>query len=223
MLDKAAVDGILGHYPHAGAWERWHMRGRLRLCPYDALLPHFTGNGNVLDVGCGFGHLAWYLAQHRPELRYAGTDIDPRKIALAQGSLETAPGPVRPEFHLGDVLTLSGLPAAFGNIVLLDVLYLMPWEAQRRLLGWCFDHLAPGEASAVVVKTMDPARGFPGFRAVAEEWIMVRLLRRTLDSGALNGAAPLEDYRAFALSQGFACDLTPLGTFNPSSVLRFHR
>ena len=30
-------------------------------------------NTRVLDVGCGFGHLAWFLALEKPSLRYFGT------------------------------------------------------------------------------------------------------------------------------------------------------
>jgi 2-polyprenyl-3-methyl-5-hydroxy-6-metoxy-1,4-benzoquinol methylase len=215
------MERILTRYPHASALQRWHMRGRLRLCPYDALLKHLTGPGNLLDVGCGFGHLAWYLADERPDLRYHGADIDPRKIDLATESTERSPQ--RHDFRLGDVRGLPGLPDRFGNIVFLDVLYLMPWEMQKEMMAWALARLSPGTGSALVIKTMDEAEGFSGFRAVAEEWIMVRLLRRTLSSGALNGARSADDYLAFARGLGFRGEVESLGTFNPSSILRLHR
>jgi hypothetical protein len=75
----------------------------------------------------------------------------------------------------------------------------------------------------MVIKTMEQARGFSGFRAVAEEWIMVSLLRRTMSSGALNGARPASDYLEFARGLGFKGEVEDLGTFNPSTVMRFHR
>lgn len=233
MLDNPVMDRILEMYPHAGAFQRWHMRGRLRLCPYDRLLPHLTGTGSLLDVGCGFGHLAWYLASEKPGLRYFGSDIDGRKIAIAAGSLvrtgtvvpadSSDSSGTRPQFHLGDARMLSGLPERFGNIVFLDVLYLMPWDMQKKMMEWAFSRLALGAGSALVIKTMDEARGFSGFRAVAEEWIMVRVLRRTASSGALNGARPLSDYLEHARSLGFQGETESLGTFNPSTLLRFHR
>lgn len=251
MLEASATSRILGRYPHATAFQRWHMRGRLHLCPYDSLLRHLTGSGSLLDVGCGFGHLAWYLEDEKPGLAYFGTDIDPRKIGLAQGSLRnrsewngrsaadagkngaagptSAVGPAAaaesepPEFLLGDARALPSLPARFGNIVFLDVLYLMPWDLQEEMLAWALSRLAPGPESAVVVKTMEEARGFSGFRAVAEEWIMVRLLRRTASSGTLNGARPASDYADFARTLGYRTEVEKLGTFNPSTLLRFHR
>jgi SAM-dependent methyltransferase len=222
MLDRAATDRILLRYPHASAFQRWHMRGRLRLCPYGRLVRHFTGADSILDVGCGFGHLAWYLDASMPGLRYFGTDIDARKIALAEGSVKPE-SPARPEFLLGDAPALRELPERFGNIVFLDVLYLMPWDAQKRMLEWAFGRLAPGDKSVVVVKTMDEAEGFPGVRAVAEEWIMVRLLRRTVSSGTINGARSASDYLDFAKENGFRGETERLDTFNPSTILRFHR
>jgi SAM-dependent methyltransferase len=240
MLDAPSIDRILDRYPHASAFQRWHMRGRLKLCPYEKLDRHLTGEGNLLDVGCGFGHFAWHLAAVKPGLRYYGTDIDARKIALAQGCL-TAGGSARgieapsnrgeaarsgaslPQFHLGDAVRVSDLPENFGNIVFLDVLYLLPWESQKDLMAWALGRLAPGPDSVMVIKTMEQARGFSGFRAVAEEWIMVSLLRRTLSSGTLNGARPASDYLEFARGLGFTGEVETLGTFNPSTVMRFHR
>jgi SAM-dependent methyltransferase len=235
MLDALATERILERYPHASAFQRWHMRGRLKLCPYERLDRHLTGPGTLLDVGCGFGHLAWHLVAVKPDLRYYGTDVDARKIALAQscpqstprvairsGTKAVAPLP-SPYFRLGDAMTLSGLPETFGNIVFLDVLYLMPWAAQQRMLAWALGRLAPGPDSAVVIKTMDKAEGVSGFRAVAEEWIMVSLLRRTVSSGTLNGARSTGDYLDFANSMGFKGEAEALGTFNPSTIIRFHR
>lgn len=226
MLAKAAVDRIVSRYPHGTAFQRWHMRGRLNLCPYDALLKHLTGRDTVLDVGCGFGHLAWYLEEERPDLGYLGADIDERKIALASGC---APGagrpasPALPAFRIGEVTAMDDLRGPFGNIVILDVLYLLPWDSQRRLLEWCAERLSPEPGSALVIKTMDPPAGWSGARAVAEEWIMVRLLRRTRDSGTLNGAMPFDAYRELAGRLGLHCAVERLPTWNPSAILRFHR
>lgn len=238
MLDAASIDRILDRYPHASAFQRWHMHGRLKLCPYEKLDRHLTGGDTLLDIGCGFGHLAWHLAESRPGLRYYGTDIDGRKIALALGSAKAIGAPSAddsrkasgdlaseslPVFRLGDASTLKDLPESFGNIVFLDVLYLLPWEAQKRLMAWALGRLSPGPDSVMVIKTMEQARGFSGFRAVAEEWIMVSLLRRTLSSGALNGARPTSDYLDFARGLGFQGEVEDLGTFNPSTLIRFHR
>jgi SAM-dependent methyltransferase len=222
------------------------MRGRLHLCPYEALPRHLTGAGSVLDIGCGFGHLAWFLAETRPDLAYFGADVDERKVALAEGSLRASPrdphpsgpdpvdprsgdrpsGDPSPAFRHAEVTSAPeapGWPRRFGNIVLLDVLYLLPWEAQVRLLDWALDRLDPAPGSALVLKSMEQAEGLSGFRAVAEEWVMVHLLRRTRSSGTLLGARPASAYADFARERGWRSEVEDLGTFNPSYLLRVHR
>jgi SAM-dependent methyltransferase len=198
------------------------MRGRLHLCPYDALLKHLTGSGGVLDIGCGFGHFAWYLAERKPGFAYYGSDIDGRKVELARACPATGVFPA-PVFRAGDAAAMGDWPASFGNIVLIDVLYLMPWEMQSGLLEWALGKLAPGAESALVIKSMDAPAGFSGWRALAEEWVMVHVLRRTRSSGTLLGARPAEAYRDFASARGFRCEVETLPTFNPTFIARIHR
>jgi len=209
------------------------MWGRLHLCPYDALLKHLTGTDNLLDIGCGFGHLAWYLAEIGSPLRYYGSDIDKRKIDLASrcqmppgprclvGSRKAHEVPARgfqglapPLFSFGDVRELVGLPARFGNIVLLDVMYLMPWALQTSIMDWAFARLLPGPENPLIIMTMNEAVGFSGFRTLAEEWIMVHLLRRTRSSGTINGIRPFAAYFDFARERGYHCEIEHLHTFN---------
>jgi SAM-dependent methyltransferase len=225
-MSQAWVAHVLAHYRHAGPVQRFHLAGRLRLCPYPALLKHLTGMESLLDIGCGFGHLAWFLEKERPGLRYYGTDLDETKIALAQASRPAATasaGGHPPTFLAGDVRNQAGLPARFGNIVLLDVLYLMPWDAQRALLEWCFSRLSDRPGSALVIKAMPPPEGFTGFRAVAQEWLMVRIFRRTRHSGLVNGACPWTDYRDLAAAHGLGFEREELPTFNPSMILSLSR
>ena len=220
MLAEAAINRIVAHYPHGSAFQRWHMRGRLHLCPYDALLKHLTGKETLLDIGCGFGHMAWYLEDARPDLRYCGVDIDERKIALAQGC---PPSSRQPKFQVGNVLAMPDLVGPFGNIVILDVIYLLPWDLQVQLIEWCVGRLDSKPESALVIKTMDLAEGWVGWRTVAEEWVMVSLLRRTRSSGTINGVKPFQAYRDLAHKLGCECEIENLPTWNPSSIFRIHK
>jgi 2-polyprenyl-3-methyl-5-hydroxy-6-metoxy-1,4-benzoquinol methylase len=220
MLAEATIDRIVSKYPHGTRFQRWHMRGRLHLCPYDALLKHLTGKGSILDIGCGFGHMAWLMEEMRPDLKYQGVDIDERKIALAQGCPSS---PYRPEFLTGNILNMPDIVGPFGNIVILDVIYLLPWEVQVQMIEWCVGKLAPGTESALVIKTMDMAVGWVGWRTVAEEWIMVHLLRRTRSSGTINGIKSFTAYEDLISKLGFKCEIENLPTWNPSSIFRIHR
>jgi hypothetical protein len=107
--------------------------------------------------------------------------------------------------------------------VILDVLYLLPWEAQTRLLDWALERLSPRPGSALVVKSMEAAEGISGARALAEEWIMVHLLGRTRSSGTIRGARPASAYAGFARARGWSAEVEDLGTWNPSYLVRIFR
>ncbi len=245
MLDETIIEGIVSHYSHASAFQKWHMRGRLKLCPYDALLKHLEGwkkdqSSNpadevekpisILDIGCGFGHFGWYLKNMHLPLKYLGVDIDSRKIALAKGSLteqEKIPkenSVHKPlEFIFGNCSEIISNDTRFQNIVILDVIYLLPWDLQVQLIEWCLLHLDPNCKSALVIKTMDVAEGWVGWRTVAEEWIMVHLLRRTQSSGTINGIKPFQNYVDVFNRLGFNCEIENLPTWNPSSIFKATR
>jgi hypothetical protein len=94
-LDKKLATRILARYPHASLLQRCHIRGRLHLCPYDALPKYLTGADNLLDVGCGFGHLAWYLDEigslSRKHHKDKYEDLQPEQDEVAYGHLPPRP------------------------------------------------------------------------------------------------------------------------------------
>lgn len=219
-LKAETVQFIVKKYPHASALVRWHMRGRLQLCPYDKILKHIPTSGKVLDIGCGFGHLAWYLAHERPSLKYFGTDIDEEKIALAQNS---AMGITSPNFKFGDITTMDDWSEPYDSIILLDVAYLMPWEIQKKIIAWALAHLNLGSESALLLKTNEVPKGMSGVRMLWEEWIMVNLLRRTKSSGTIQGVQDFQTYINYANELGFNCEIESMETYNPSFLLKFYR
>ena len=187
MLSRADVEAVLREYPNLSPVSGAHLSRRLRRCPYDEVTRHLPPQGTVLDIGCGYGHFGVYLSLHAPQLRYVGCDPDPRKIAVARTARPGAPGgPCR--FHLGPCEEVEDMPDSLAGIVILDVLYLMPKERQRAVLAWAAQRLAAG--GALVVKTIDPTKGWRSLMVVAQEWVMVRLLLKTYSSGEFAAALP---------------------------------
>lgn len=109
------------------------------------LLPHLPDPcHSVLDVGCGEGRFARFLAAHGFSGRYLGVDFSEALLASASASM---PGGIETEFTTRDLATPGALDGfgAFSLIASLAVLQHIPGRANRaRLLGEMAAHLEPG-------------------------------------------------------------------------------
>jgi SAM-dependent methyltransferase len=76
--------------------------------------PAFPSQGNLLDIGCGAGHVSLFLAQQGYEV--TGVDIAPTAIAWAKENADAKNLAVT--FQVMDVLTLADLADASFDIVL---------------------------------------------------------------------------------------------------------
>ena len=108
---------------------------------------------SVLDVGCGDGRFAAYLAKHRLEVSYLGLDASQPLLDMAQ---ERALGPWA-RFKHGDFLADPlGLLGSFDLIGTFGVLHHVAGQENRtRLLKWLGSQLAPGGCLALTVWRFD--------------------------------------------------------------------
>jgi 2-polyprenyl-3-methyl-5-hydroxy-6-metoxy-1,4-benzoquinol methylase len=164
--------------------ERLFVRGRLASAPLHELAARAQGRV-LLDVGCGHGALIALLAAGRPERHVVGIDPDARKIEWARRSV----GRLRNvELVACSVEPLAAeRPAAFDTVLVADVLYLLPGEAWAPFLRAVRELLKPG--GRLVLKEAEDDGSWRTRKALWQERLMVRLLRRTHSSGAV-GFAP---------------------------------
>ncbi|MBN8508937.1 MAG: methyltransferase domain-containing protein [Burkholderiales bacterium] len=111
----AAADGN-AYELQMGRWSR-------RLAP---LFVEFAGIGNarrVLDVGCGTGNLALFMAQRDPTLaRVHGIDVCPAYVEYARRRSDDA----RLQFHIGDACALPFSDGTFDHALAMLALQFMP-------------------------------------------------------------------------------------------------
>jgi 2-polyprenyl-3-methyl-5-hydroxy-6-metoxy-1,4-benzoquinol methylase len=120
----------------------------------DLLLPD---EGDILDVGCGFGLFASYFGQMQPGRRIVGVDPNARRIELAR-RVATAvglEGPCAPRFFVGDVRD-AALTGPFRGIYVLDVMHHIPEADQVAVFRRFRDLLVPGGVLIIKDITTEP-------------------------------------------------------------------
>lgn len=100
------VEKIQAYYaarPHY--WRALHIRRWITVFP---LLESAT---SILDVGCGYGDLAWVLAENGVRVPFTGIDLVPEHIAWCRTHM------TGPKWILGDIFTEEFPGESFDSVV----------------------------------------------------------------------------------------------------------
>jgi 2-polyprenyl-6-hydroxyphenyl methylase/3-demethylubiquinone-9 3-methyltransferase len=180
--------------------ERLFVRARLASAPLERLAAEARGP-RVLEVGCGHGLLCALVARALPGAEVVGVDVDPRKVAWARASVGRLPG-VRVETGPAEAL-LPREAGRFHTVLIADVLYLLPAEAQLAVLQTCRRLLVQG--GRLLLEEAEDDGGWRARKALCQERLMVRILGRTQGSGGL-GFQPRRATTALLERAGFRVD-----------------
>ncbi len=143
------VDELLKLYAGQDGWVKFYVRTRVRLLNihhYSELLPH---QGLIIDIGCGYGVLANYLSLHLSNNRILGIDLDHKRIAAANMTINNRKNIT---FRTEDAKE-SALPTCTG-IVMTDFLHHVCPSDQRKILENAFRSLKKG--GILVIAEADP-------------------------------------------------------------------
>ena len=80
----SAEQRVRDAYRGLGRGDRFHVAVRWRSCPFAQVEQHVPRAGRVLDLGCGHGSFALYLAARSAERTVTGVDVDADKLAAAR-------------------------------------------------------------------------------------------------------------------------------------------
>lgn len=169
------VDGVLALYQSTPTQVQLHVKGRWRLFPFERLIGYVPSSGTLVDLGCGHGVWIFYLARHFHALSLLGVDPDRAKIEIAQ-SIVTEQQIPNARFMVNDA---EGIRLPECDLVsIIDVMYLIPYEAQRRVLEHVVDALRP--SGKLLLKEMGEMPRWKYVWNWTEEWLAVRLLNITM-------------------------------------------
>ena len=119
---------------------------RIWLNQFETIEEYLPKEGKIIDIGCGYGIFANYLALASNKRLIIGMDKNERKINYAQRGLKNT------EFKTGDVTKMDfGLCSGFS---LIDVLHhLESFQQQEEILKFCYSSLKKG--GTVLIKEID--------------------------------------------------------------------
>jgi SAM-dependent methyltransferase len=129
----------------------WGRFGILRQRFLEEIGQYLPTRGRVLELGCGFGLFSLYYAAIRPELRFDGLDLNPKRIAMAQAAARKLGRP-NVDYTVGDVMDFRGTHL-YDAAYLLDIVHHIPEEAVRPLLEQVAKTLRPG--APLLIKDVD--------------------------------------------------------------------
>jgi 2-polyprenyl-6-hydroxyphenyl methylase/3-demethylubiquinone-9 3-methyltransferase len=147
---SGALNRAVHRYRGAPLMARLFVHGRAFLSDLALVERYVPRHGFIVDVGCGHGLFANVLTEAASTRRVLGLDIDERKIAVARATAEGRPAL---RFEVGDAIAAA--PPRCDAVTIVDVLYLLPFEDQERVLRNAAAALLEG--GPLVVKAQERA------------------------------------------------------------------
>ncbi len=151
-MPGATATGALGRalrrYTRAPIGARLFVHGRAFLSDLAVVERYVPKKGFIVDLGCGHGLFACVLREASPTRRVLGIDLDPKKIDVARGAIQDTQWL---RFEVGDIALDT--PPRCDAVTIVDVLYLLPFEAQESVLRNAAAAL--GEGGPLVVKAQE--------------------------------------------------------------------
>ena len=133
---------IMTYYQSLPKGSRFFMEGRSKLCHFGLIEKLYPKQGKILDIGCGHAYMLVYLKLVSASRVLKGIDLNNEKIVLVQSPLKEKLG-IDVSYQ-----NLFDLPFdennTFDAASLLDVLCLIPYEEQVKILENVYQRIKPG-------------------------------------------------------------------------------
>lgn len=144
----------------------------------EMLEQYLPKNGLIVDLGCGYGIISHLLSFSNPSRKLIGFDVSQNRIKSAQKTQSD-----RVNFQLADIKEAQ-IPTC-NAIVIIDILYLLPYQDQERVLIKCFKKL--DQDGALIIKDTDKSSGWRFRWTYLEEKIKTKLglYGKEIENGSL--------------------------------------
>ncbi|KKR79554.1 MAG: hypothetical protein UU24_C0006G0048 [Candidatus Nomurabacteria bacterium GW2011_GWA2_40_9] len=171
MINLKIYIKLIKRYNSPSLWLRFYIFVRLLVCPFDKILYFLPKMKTLIDVGCGSGLWLNFLALKQKNIDLLmGVDIDGRKLKLARSSKNK-------KIKYLDLKEYGNQKISTDCITLIDVVYLLSKDEQKKLFQDCFQRLNDGGGLFIKDVLTEPYWKF--LFNYMQEFISVRVLHIT--------------------------------------------
>ncbi len=199
---RDAIARVASRYAGGRRATYGYVRGKLASDPVAARVASMGPLGEVVDVGCGRGQLAVLLVEAACATRVRGIDWDAGKVDDAAKAAATAPALANASFEVSDAREAPIPPC--DTVLFIDVLHYMTDAEQDAALV----RAADAARARVIVREIDPDRGWRSAVTRAQEWVTTGL-GYNRGARARANARSIEAIATTLRARGFAVSVEP--------------
>jgi SAM-dependent methyltransferase len=168
MID---LKSVLKKYSHLTIQDKAHIFIRTITVPWNLILSNFPSGHTLIDVGCGHGLFINLLSSTQHGFnQYIGVDADAGKIAVAR-QIENN----NISFYNIDIFHFEKSADVYSFF---DVLYLIPYDIQEKLINHIFRKLPEG--GYLVIKEIGTKPSWKFTLNRLQETLSVKIFKITL-------------------------------------------
>ena len=170
---------LIYNYIYKGPVLEWYMRIKTQMEKnYKTFCELVPQQGNILDIGCGYGFMAYMLSFTSAQRKITGLDYDEEKIDTANNCFSKTNNI---NFVYGDVMEFEF--EQYDAIIVADMLHYLPPAEQKQVIEKCISNLNPG--GKLIIRDGDADKKAMHKKTKLTEFFSTKLLRfnKTKESG----------------------------------------
>ena len=214
--NPAFYEALIQNYIYKGPVVEWYIRIKVKMERnyrlFNRLIP---AQGQITDIGCGYGPLCYMLSLLSEDREILGIDYDEDKIALAQhGWLRNE----HLQFRHGNALEYP-LPES-DVFILNDMLHYMSYEHQRTLLLKCADRLR--SQGMIIIRDGNSANTSKHRLTRFTELLSTRIFNFNRTAGELHFTTETQ-LREIAVTCGMNVEIIPNDKYTSNTIYIFRK
>lgn len=203
---------LIYNYLYKGPILEWYMRIKTRLEKnYQAFHELVPVQGRILDIGCGYGFMAYMLSFTSAQREITGIDYDEEKIDTANHCFSKTDSI---NFVHSDVMGFSF--EKYDAIILADMLHYLQQNEQRQVIEKCIRHLNAG--GQIIIRDGDTDKQEEHKKTKLTEFFSTKVLNfnKTNKAGLCFLSGKM--IRGMAAEHGLSCSEMPDSKFTSNTI-----